>query len=349
MHSAVRVRTQVYRRIYYLARLWVRGLLAVAGALMLGIISILLGLSPAPQTVPVVTVVRQSPGVALAVGGFVLFATITAFQISRAPVPHGDDISEPDLSAGWHLPRLLISTAVSTISTTLLIALLSVVLVRPPWCPTALCPTPRTIVVTNPHGIHDSNLEVYFTALQSDTFVIPGDPATYSLSDTPETIGALRIDTKTLGVYRVVLGVHSLQQGRFGMLITQVALVITQMPPIPRPLNVWVKGAPLTYTSDPFLAMYRGQQAGDTIAAFYTPLPGTHIQLAPGEADEVDLQVASHVPVDLRFQIQVTYRVTNESAEHTLTLPSTFEVVFSDASNWHPYHLQQDGRLVPAT
>lgn len=348
MQGTIRVKLRVSRRAYKLARLWERGLLTLAGIIMAGIISFLLGFNPVPQTVPLVAIVQRYPLAALVVGGILLFATFSALQISRQPAPKDDgDDAEPDLSAGWHLPRLLIATAISTASTTLFLALLAVVLLRPAWCPVALCPAPKVIAITNPHAAHDSNLEVYFTALQSDTFVIPGDPARYTLGNAPQSIGAVRYDVKTPQVYRVVFGIHSLQRGRFGMIISQVALVVAQVPPTPQPLNIWDKGAALNYNSDPFLAKYVGQEQGAIIPAVYTPLPGTHVQLNPGEADEVDLQVASRVPVDLRFQVQVTYRVTNESVEHTLTLPQTFEAVFSDGSNWHPYQLS--GHFVPAT
>lgn len=330
-----------------LARLWIRCLLAVAAISGAGIVSILLGFNTPPQAVPLVTVVRGYPILALVVVGILLAATFGAFEISRAPLSGSPD-GDPDLSKGWQLPRMLISTAISTTSTTAFVALLLLVLLRPSWCPSALCPSPKVVVVTNPSAVHDDNLEVYFTALQGSTFMLPGSTAQYTLGNAPDTIAAVRNDQTPPATYRVVLGIHSLQQGRFGMIITHVALVVVNVPPTPRPLNVWDKGSLLNYNSDPFRVAYVGQSVGTAIPAAYVPFPDQDIQLAPGEADAIDLQVVSPLLVDLQFRVQVTYRVANETAEHTLTLPQVFEVVFTDGSNWHLYQWKS-GQFVPAT
>jgi hypothetical protein len=210
----------------------------------------------------------------------------------------------------------------------------------------ALCPAPQLVV--NPHGIHDANLEFYFTAFQSTYYEIPGDPTQYSLNNPPESIGAQRLDEQAPPPYRVVLGVHSLQQGRFGILIQQVALLVVAVPRMPNPLQVWDAGAPLTYQSDPFQVTYHGEQAGAQLPATLVSLPGGHVQLTPGEADTLDIQVDSQRDVDLQFRMQLTYRVFNETAYHTLTLPNLFEVVFSTASNWHLFQFQ-GGQLVPSS
>ena len=222
--------------------------------------------------------------------------------------------------------------------------LLIIVLLRPAWCPALLCPAPQFVPITNPQGIHDSNLEIYLTAIQSASYVISDNPARYSLSDLPVSISAVRIDRQT--PYQVVLGVHSLQRGRYGIIIEEVALLVEQIPLMPYPLNVWTHSLGLDYHSNPYQVMYRGQVVGTTLAAIYVPLPNAHVQLAPGEADELDVHVVSGTLADLRFQLQVIYRVSNESQLHTLLLPKVFEVVFSDISNWHSYHIK-DGHLVP--
>jgi hypothetical protein len=59
-----------------------------------------MGLKATPQTMPLVNVVRQSPGAALAIGGFVLLATVRAVQIARRPSSSADEAEEPDIGAG---------------------------------------------------------------------------------------------------------------------------------------------------------------------------------------------------------------------------------------------------------
>jgi hypothetical protein len=332
-----------------LARLWVRMLVFLAGIIVAGIISILLGFNTPAPTIPVVGVIRQYPVGSLAIGAFLLFATLISLQIMRsaAQAPKNGQ-TDPDLGAGWRLPRLVISTAISTLSITLFAALLAVVLTRPAWCPTTLCPPPQLIPITNPQAVHDTNLEVYFTAVQSVYFTLPGDPSQYSPAHPPQDIAALRIDETQQPVYRVAVGVHSLQTGRFGVIIEQVALVVADLPATPQPLNVWLAGAPLDYHSNPYQIVYTGEAPGTTLSAIYVPFPAGHPQLSPGEADELDVQVISkNTLADLKFRVRVTYRVVNEADEHSLTLPQEFEVVFSDASNWHRYQ-QQGEHFVPS-
>lgn len=215
------------------------------------------------------------------------------------------------------------------------------VLIRPPWCPAALCP------VTPPlPGVHDANLDLYFTTVQSTYHVIPDDPAKYSLKNLPRSSNALLLGEQQPPPYRVVLGIHSLQQGRFGVLIQEVDLVVDQMGPIPSPLKVWAEQQ-RNYSTNVFAVTYSTQEPGTSIPATYVTFPDGNVQLVPGETDELDLQVTSKVAIDLHFQVQVTYRVTNESESHTLTLPNVFELIISDTNNWHLYQLQ-GGMFTPA-
>ena len=73
--------------------------------------------------------------------------------------------------------------------------------------------------------------------------------------------------------------------------------------------------------------------------------PTAYTHLVPGESDTLTIQVDSSVPTNLRFRLAVSYRLDNANVEGTVMLPKTFDVAFSDTSNWHPYHLE-DGRLV---
>jgi hypothetical protein len=160
-------------------------------------------------------------------------------------------------------------------------------------------------------------------------------------------VGVERVNTKTSSPYKVVIGVHSLQQGRFGVIIEYVTIMIRQTAPAPYPLRLWVDNNELRdYHSNPYQVTYRGENIGAVLTAAYVPQPIEHIQLVPGESDELDIQVLSRVIIDLHFQVQVTYRVVNEPQLYKLMLPNIFEVIFSDASNWHPYYLIH-GHLEP--
>jgi hypothetical protein len=220
----------------------------------------------------------------------------------------------------------------------------AVTLIRPPWCPTLLCPPPTP--VTNPQGVHDANLDLSFVAIQSTAYVIPGSPAQYSLNNLPKSISAMRTDGLAIDAntpfspYLVALGVHSLQKG-YSIVIEQVALIVRKALSPSYPLNVWVVGPSRNYTDNLYQVIYRGQEQGATLAAAYF-LPGSNVQLTPGEGDSLDIRVASPVPISLHFALQVTYRVINESQTHTLTLPQVFEVAFfSASSNWHLYRFQR--------
>jgi len=195
-------------------------------------------------------------------------------------------------------------------------------------------------------------LDLYIIAIQSTAFVIPGPPAQYSLGHLPESISAMRTDGQAIdprtafSPYLVALGIHSLQQGNRAIIIEQVALVIKRVLPILDPLKVWVMSLSRNYGNNLYQVTYLGQKQGQRLIASSTPLPGSLVQLAPGEGDSLAIRVASRIPIDLQFTFQVTYRLINESQLRTLTLPQVFEVAFFLAtSNWHLYRLQ-GGRLM---
>ena len=157
----------------------------------------------------------------------------------------------------------------------------------------------------------------------------------------------MRIDKgKPSSVYRVVLGVHSLLQNPRNILIENVALVITSLPPIPHPLNVWSSGSGIDYHTNPYLVSYRGLTGQRVLVASYVSVQPVHVELNPGEPDQLDVQVSSRVPVNLQFHLQITYHVAGESQLHVLMLPMTFQVMFSESSNWHEY-LLRNGTFIP--
>src|SRR6266516_107009 len=351
-NSVSKARASFYGWVYSLTKRG-RGYLVKQLALILpSIVLVLLGFKELPHSVPLVTVIEQHPIGSPIIGGVLLLITLTALLISFGPEPQNTG-NTPNRKKEWYGRLLIFATAISTTSSIFSTTLLVVVLARPSWCPTLLCPQLPTVtkIVTNPQGIHDANLEIYFITFQSASYVIPGNSIENPLYlpdyKNPRSIGAVRINSQLSSVYRVVLEAHSLYQGEYSILIDQVAVVIKKVLSGPRPLDVWTKGSLLNYAANPYQVIYDGQESGQVLPATYLPVPYARVQLTSGESDQLDVQVTSHVLADIQFHMQVTYQIATESQKYTLTLPTVFEVVFSDAENWHLYALQ-GGSFVPA-
>jgi hypothetical protein len=326
------------RWISSLAKMWRSMLLGLATIIVTNIITTLQG-----EPVSLVNFIRQYPALSLIIGLMLVIISMVALIIPLLP-DFSSSLKKPSFDRNRkNFPRWLLSTALPITSFSLFFLLLAVILIRPPWCPTAICPSP--VAITSPNGVHDADLlDLYPIAVQSPSYLIPDNPARYSLNNLPKNIGAMRTDGKTLdggglsSPYRVVLGVHSLQRGGYGILIENVTLIVKQIIPLSYPLNAWAKESPLNYTNNPYQVTYQGENSNAALVATYLPLPGAHVQLAPGEGDSLDVQLVSQVPVDLQFTVQVAYRVVNESQLHTLMLPLVFEgVFFSSSSDWHLY------------
>ncbi|SRR6266487_2214031 len=335
------------RNLYRLAKLWIKLLTAVTSTIFLTTVLTIVGLgSWAPP--PLLDFIRLYPILSITIISILTLISFFAWFFSRGSILTGEKGDKEDVAKAnrQHDRNVLYATFISTIPCVVCFVLLSVILLRPSWCPTLLCPAPKLIL--NQNGVHDNNLEVYFQTVQSSSYFIPDDPAHYALDTLPKETSALHIDTSPQKPYRVVLGIHSLQQGSIGLIIEQITLIVKQVTLVPYPLNLWMKGETQDYHSNLYQVLYGGQETGARLLATYTPLNGaldSLVQLLPGESDELDIQVMSRVVADLHFQIQVRYRVINEEREQTITLPNLFEIIFSNASNWHPYHFL-DGRLV---
>lgn len=321
--------------VYMVFQTIVRSAFALAACAAALTLAIVLGIRPSFIGQALVIPISHYPEAAVAIIGLLSLATFSAVVLLRVGSPlTRDGVFNPGRE--WQEPRLIASVATSSLSTVVLGTLLVTMLLQPAWCPSALCPSPRLIT----RGIHDANLELYFTANQSAYYEIPASPSTYTLSDLPKQIGAVRIDQPNQPAYKEVIGIHSLQQGRFGMIIEQVRIVIDTVPVSPQPLDVWFAGEPVDYHTNPYQVTYIGQSAGAILNALYEPMPEGKVLLAPGESDELDIQVVSRVRADIRFQVSVVYRVSNESSLHTLVLPQQFEAVFADSTNWHLYQVE---------
>ena len=131
--------------------------------------------------------------------------------------------------------------------------------------------------------MHDGNLQVTLQAFQSSYKVLSNDPASYSLSNLP-TADAQLIATRRTLPYRVVLKIHSLQSGTLGLVIEQVAMVVTvQTQTIPYPLRVYVVNNVLPYNNNLYRVTYRGHAASAILSAVYIAQPLAHVSLLPGE------------------------------------------------------------------
>jgi hypothetical protein len=321
------------------ARFLFSALLSALGSLAIGV---LFGFNDLPSTIPLLSLMRDHPPLGIGLVGGLLAILIFA------PLLGGNNRPERSRDEARRADRRLYTvTAVATASALLFVSLLGTVVVRPTWCPTEICPA----VPTNPLGVHDTNLEVFYTATQSAAFVIPGDVAQYSLGqhNLPRGTGAIRFD-ETFSPYRVVIGVHSLQRDlHAGLIVQQVSVVIDAVAAPPDPLDVWTAGAPNDFASNPYRATYRGEPAGAQLIAFSTHEPPTYTDLGEGESDAIDVQLMSTVVASIRFHLEVTYSVKGEATLRTLALKAySFTLVFANAANWHVYQLGPDGRFAPA-
>lgn len=290
--------------------------------------------------------IRQHPATLLATGIIMFLATLILLIrfLVRKKSPDEDEVA---YTTGWQKPRFYFSLGTSALSAIISFVSLGIILAQPIVCPAAWCPSSQSPYIAG--GVHDSRMEMYLTAVQSATYVIPGDPQQYTLKSQPtEQVSAVRIDQANESPYRVAVSVHSLEQKQLGLIIEQVAIVVDAVPASPYPLDVWTPGSPLDYRTNPYLATYAGQSPRAALEAHYVTIPDGKVQLRPGETDQIDVQLVSRVRADVRFHVEVVYKTSLDPTRYTLVLPQHFEVVFSDATNWHPYAPQEDGHFVPA-
>lgn len=333
--SKKNVSTELYHQFYRLAKFWRQQLGIIATIIEWSIVATVAGFSTWSPTAPVVVFFYQHLTEALAIGGVVLLFSFTSVIALLWPEPQHS--SQDGRTRQW-----MFSVAIPALSNTIFVMLLAIVLIRPSWCPSVVCSAPQPLL--HPQGSHDDKLEMYFTALQSKWYVIPGDPTRYMQDQLPESIGVLLTDGQSSSpLYHLILGLQNLQEGRFGMTIEKVELVVQQVSPIPRPLNVWTNPSSIDYENDnQYQAIYAGQEAGAILPSEYLRFKNGFVHLNPRETDQIDLHLVSRVEADIQFSVQVLYRIDNESQRHSLrlSLPRPFEVMFADASDWRLYHFQ---------
>jgi hypothetical protein len=181
----------------------------------------------------------------------------------------------------------------------------------------------------------------------SPTYVFSGNPQSSPTGNTlPRNIGAVLLAENTSTYYHILFDVQNVRHTGADILINSLALKLLSIPALPRPLNVWTQplpqpGASSTNGTYPYPVTYRGQTPGQLLYA----IPPVNLILPPEEINQLSIQVMSIVTAHLQFQVQVFYRIGNANTSSMLTLPQTFQVVFSDTSNWQEY-LLQNGSLV---
>src|SRR5437868_8324728 len=126
--------TTLYGRLYSLAKRGRTYLVTQLGIILPSIILMLLGFKELPQSIPLLTIVKQYPVGSPVIGGILLLVSLTALLISFGPEPK-ENGNVPKRSKDWPSWRWRIATAMSTTSFIFSSTLLAIVLIRPPWCP----------------------------------------------------------------------------------------------------------------------------------------------------------------------------------------------------------------------
>jgi hypothetical protein len=331
-------RGQVLGLLNWLAKLWIAGALALASLISLNILGILFGFNVFNENAPFVELIHQNPVFSV----IVTIVYVASIFFARVIVRNANS-----KVGGAQSRSVLVALSLAVVSTALFLLLVATVLFQPAWCHgSPFCP-----ITYHPNGIHDGAMEMYFTAYQSQFYVIAGNPDSYNLDALPDQrIGAVVSGPTPAKATpcNIFIGVHSLRDSGYDILIQQVYVVILDVPALTSHLNVWQPGSNLVYRGNPYQVMYRGELQGNALRAQYLTAPAGLVQLMPQEADALDLQLSSLVPADVKFQVKIVYRMANEGELHTLILPQVFEVDFSTHANWHPYTLV-NGRLTPTT
>lgn len=223
-------------------------------------------------------------------------------------------------------------------------------------CSFAFChPSQQPIKQPSPLSggeVQDQNLSVELIDVVSPSFVFLDDPNYYSASNTlPRSISAVLLAKNTTSYCNIIIAVQNLRFGGVDILIDDLALKLQHIPITPRPLRVWTPGVSTTYNAYPYPVTYQGQSLDELPNQLLYAVPPQNVILQParnnhaGESNQLSIQVMSTVTAYLQFQIQVSYQIANAARVYTLILSQTFQVVFSDASNWQEYILK-NGSLV---
>lgn len=245
------------------------------------------------------------------------------------------------------------SITLASMSTLLLVFLLTLLAIHPSWCPNQVC---AAGLATYPWST-DGYVGADVFAVQSDTILIQGNPADYTLAHLPAThgsgvIGAVKVQPAAGSrapanlPYRIAVHVQNLRSDMGELSIESIALVVIRDASLGH-VNAWLQGAAADYEQNPFVARYEGERAGETIPTLYAGVvPYSHVRLNPGETDTVTVRLWSGEPADVSYRLQITYRYLNQANPRTFEDPQTVEVVFASPLQWTEYELKA-GKLQP--
>lgn len=322
---------KLYRKECALARTLRKYIITVIGNTLLLLFFTLVGLNSPANSSPLFTIIHQHKTSTILIIALLIVYFIRVLFVATEAEEKED--TQPEQRKRQYIRPLFFLNLLSYTSSVVLLVALLFLLLRP-------SPVPQHIPVFPPHSVHDTNLEMNVIATQSTFYAIPGNPSQYK-SSLPETIPALRSDGETsLPLYSLIIGLNSLQQGRFGMIIEEVNLAILHVAPLPHPLNVWQP--PPSFidngNDNQYRGIYVGQQAGIVMPTDYLRFPYGYVQLKPGGIDQIDIHVISRLEANIWFTVEVQYRLDNESILRPLRLTQQFEVMFANTSDWQLYH-----------
>jgi len=311
---------------------------------------LLLGISSAPSTIPLLGILRAHPPIGIALGAVLLLILILAPLLGGAEEEtdeeHGADRKAASATSLFARPgaRLWFASATSFTSLALLLTLFGMITIRPAWCPTSICPAPQLIVVTNRNGVNDGVLESFYLAQQSATYALTQAPTAYTFNNLPNSVGAVELGA-TPSPYRAVIGIHSLQRDtRYGLIIDGVDVIIDKATSIQGPVNVFLQGTNLSYNHQLFTFTYFDETAPTTLPA---KAPSAVIGLEVGGSDELAVQVTALGEVSLQFHLRVRYhQIVGGPLSRTLVIPHEFAVDFIAPAHWKPF-VFSGGKMIP--
>jgi hypothetical protein len=329
------------------AKWWATTISALAISVLTSIANLLAGIQPMPTAVPVLKLLQRNPFLIATLASIALLVTVAAWMANRFNANGGGEMTQPATSPLTNRIWITVSSSFAAASTSALIVLMTLIIFQPAWCPQSLC--------RQPTGPHDSSLEVRFTSLQSEAFLLTADPITATIKDMPSpllptSVAAVRLATglprQAAPTGSVALLLHNLERSS-PLIMEDVALKPLSAQSVRVPLRVIRVTSSVSYGHNLYQFTYNGELPGQLVSSLHTGIDALgHVQLQPGESDEIVVQVASKQLVELRFHIQIVYRKSNESTLHQFELPNDFLMVVSDQLNWQLYTFQ-GGRIVP--
>lgn len=321
-----------------------RNALTTLGTTILGLI---FGFNSFSSSIPLLDQLRHSTPIGLIIIAILLLPIILSPLISYAvEAPH----STNELEAGIEQKersRLVASTLISLASTILFVALFTVDVVHPAWCPSAICPV---VIAAPSNGVHDDNLNLSYVGIQSLFSLLPGDenPSAIDPQKIDQRQAAVELNTPEPLPYTARVEVQSrLRNTDTAIIIKAVDLVMLSADPAPSPALV-VQNSTLGQIDFAHGQGYDGRYIGQRAMGIIETATTIGVeQLAPGDGAELDISLASTKSVALRFYIRIEYRIATASDTHMLDLtPFPFIVTFVPPTDWQAYSNCQ-GHLAP--